>query len=275
MTRHEFLGMVEAFNSRRGTKLSSGVREIDAVIRKMEARDPVKRAIADRPILTIRADRLSHGRTCVVTALSPSDRQVEKSLDEITRLMPKIETKRRATDQDPNDLTVAVWVDFGDLAILLGGDLEESRDQSCGWNAVLTSGNRPKGRASVFKVAHHGSSNGHNHEVWNTMLVEDAFAILAPWHLAANFHPTHDDANRILRYTRNAYATAPTRLLKSAVPRPPAVARQLREMGVSLRHAEPPMGAVRLRNGGPTAWDNWTVSLANTACHLSKATAAA
>jgi hypothetical protein len=266
--------MVEAFKTRRGTKLSSGVREIDAVVRLLESREPIKRAIADRAIATFGGPELDHGRNCTITALSPSDRQYEKSLDEIARLIPGLETKRRAVAQNPNHLTVVTWVDFGDLAILLGGDLEQTQEEDTGWAAIVRSGNRPQGKACVFKIPHHGSRSGHNDSVWEQMLVCGSFAVLAPWHLSSRSLPTKEDIARILSRTPNAYSSSPVRVSRTNVPRAAAVARQLREMGVALRQPEPPTGAVRLRNGGRGAWHDWTVSLQNEACHLSKAISA-
>ena len=55
---------------------------------------------------------------------------------------------------------------------------------------------------------------------------------------------------------------------QSTVTRPKMVARQLKEMGVRISHIEPQMGAVRLRNGGSSAWKNWEVTLHERRRHL-------
>jgi len=43
----------------------------------------------------------------------------------------------------------------GDVCILLGSDLEE--DKNNGWSSILNSDVRPKKKASLFKIPHHGS----------------------------------------------------------------------------------------------------------------------
>ena len=58
---------------------------------------------------------------------------------------------------------VALWIEFENIRMLLGGDLEQVNDPDMGWNAVLEGPNPIQGsKASVFKVPHHGSHNGHN-----------------------------------------------------------------------------------------------------------------
>ena len=269
MTGSEFLGMVAVYQSRPGTSFGPGVREIDATVKAMDDRAPIKRALQNVPLLSFPAAQMAHGRPCVITALSPSDLQLQKSLDEIAGLIPGVQTKRRAVPQNPNHLTVVTWVEVGDLRILLGGDLEETADPNTGWSVIVASTERPQGKAAIFKIPHHGSRNGHSDGVWADMLARNPFAILAPWNRSSRL-PTTGDVERILNHTQEAYSTAPVRVTRSHMPRSPAVTRQLREMGVSLRKPEPATGAIRLRNAGPQNWDRWAVDLRDEACHLSK-----
>ena len=131
----------------------------------------------------------------------------------------------------PNQVAVALWIEVGDVAVLLGSDLEKQ-----GWIEILESKARPAGKASAFKVPHHGSKSAHAQGVWSRMLDPEPFAVLTPWHRGGRALPTQDDVRRILSNTPNAYATADI----GASPRVRArtnktVDRTIRESGISLR----------------------------------------
>ena len=266
----EFLGMVKVFKTRPLIAAGPGVREIDAVFHAIISQERVARlASANKTVLRLSETETAHGAPCTVTALSPSDRQIHLSLGEIASLIPGVETKYRCTPQRPNHTTVVTWVQIGDIAILLGGDLEETRDPETGWSVIVTSAERPNGRAKVFKVPHHGSANGHNDDVWSEMLEQQPFAILAPWNRGTQL-PTPGDVERITALTDQAYSTARLATHRSRRKLPSAVEHQLRAMGVQIMRAEPRTGGVRLRNGGNGAPHDWYLQLWQDACHLSQ-----
>jgi hypothetical protein len=140
-------------------------------------------------------------------------------------------------------------VQVGEVAILLGGDLEETSDDQIGWSAIIDSTERPRKRAIVFKVPHHGSGNAHHEGVWTEMLVAAPYAILTPWNRGRKL-PTPSDVTRITSLTRHAYSTAKAQAVRSRITRPNAVVNQLNEMGARLFYVERNFGAIRLRNGG-------------------------
>jgi hypothetical protein len=180
------------------------------------------------------------------------------------------ELKYRAIPQPRNHLSVVTWIDIGETAILLGADLEETHAAHSGWSVIVASAERPRGKASVYKVAHHGSANGHNDDVWQEMLVKEPFALLTPWSLGSKL-PRVVDVERILALTPNAYSTAQLRR-RRVRSRPPAVEKTLKERGIQLRYAEPPTGGVRLRCGsiGPGSSRDWNLELLKHACHLTE-----
>ena len=265
----EFIAMVSAYDEPHSSKCSSGVREIREVNRLLQERpDPSRKAVPDRLINRLIPVDSGHGHRCVVTTLSPSDAQIDKFYAEIAALMPQVgQTMQRCPSQDPNQVAVVVWVEVGPLAILLGSDLEETRDPQSGWSVIVNSATRPQGMASVFKVAHHGSKNGHNDEVWTEMLAESPFVVLTPFRRSQLPRPT--DVARITGLTPDAYSTAKVRAPKAPT-RAPAVAKTLGEMGATVTKAEPKTGILRLRNGGTADFETWSVELIRGACHLSQ-----
>ncbi len=180
--------------------------------------------------------------------------------------MPTLgETRRRAVDQGPNDLSVATWVSVGDIAVLLGADLEERNDPHLGWAAVAALPALPNERAEIFKIPHHGSATGHHEGIWRERVVDHAIAVLTPWSRSGGL-PTEQDVARIGSFTENGYSTS-TGVRKQMPKRQyKAVEKQLREMRTRIVQSQPAIGHVRLRKkiGG----GDWTVELFGNACHL-------
>jgi hypothetical protein len=117
--------------------------------------------VADLPLMSLGITGATS--RCELTALSPSHLEFQRFLGAMGQLVPQTKTtKRRFPSPAPNDLSVVAWLRIGSLRILLGADLEEHGVAGRGWAAVLNSSTRPKGKASVFKVAHHGSVTGHH-----------------------------------------------------------------------------------------------------------------
>ena len=242
----EFLSAVGGLERHRLSDSRSGVKEIYNVFSHLESR-------GSKPTFAIANRRIYSSGEHEIWALSPSDTAFQNFLREIGRLFPSTgETKRRICSLSPNDLSVVLWVRLGEVLLLLGADLERR-----GWREILQSRARPDGRASVFKVPHHGAESAHDPGVWRTMLERAPFAVLSPWHRGAGALPTLQDMERILTFTTDAFATAePGRPGRSRVPRRREVDRTLREAGVKLRRSVMHSGAVRLRRpiDGAAAW---------------------
>ena len=149
---------------------SSGVAELDqiAIIRDRDQRRPLSAAIANRDLLGYNPNDLTHGQRVLIKALSPSDADTQTFLRQVS-YAPRPQAGQRAEPFDDNAISVAVWVSVGPHRILLGADLEISSDPNCGWQAVLSSPVPLDGQASLIKIPHHGSSNGHHQVVWDTL----------------------------------------------------------------------------------------------------------
>ncbi len=182
-----------------------------------------------------------------VFALSPSSATMNIARLELAPFLPEYKRParpaRRPVGISPNRLAVALWVEFGDTPILLGSDLEESGNATMGWQAVVNSPRRPAGRACTFKVAHHGSNDAHNDDVWGQMLVEDPVALIAPYAAGKTPRPSTGDVARIKSKTMRAYCTAPPTGFKP--PRRDSAVERL--VGYRLRAVAGPMGHIRLR----------------------------
>ena len=190
LRENEFLTAVGAMESGPVAAAGSGMREFHKVLSLLAERSSKpKFALANRLIFD------QDG--CEIWSLSPSDEEFTAFLQRIGRLLPKKhETKRRIPALTPNEVAVVLLVKIDDIVILLGADLE-----SPGWLKILNAHERPKCKASVFKIAHHGSQDAHEDRVWREMLHINPVATLTPWQRGRKRLPTKSDIERIISFT--------------------------------------------------------------------------
>lgn len=166
----ELLAVVDGLAGKTGFQMSNGAREIRAVFSRLAER-------GTPPVWAMASRRVFQSAKCAVWSLSPGDETVERFLRSIGSLISTQQVSpRRVLPPSPNELSIVLWVECLGAIALLGADLEKS-----GWTAVVGEPTRPGGRASVFKVPHHGSVTADAPEVWHRMLEPEPFAVLAPW----------------------------------------------------------------------------------------------
>ena len=269
--------MVHAFEGQRMVQTGSGVKEVNQVFALLQSdrnRQPPRRGSAGRILWHAPATALGHAEAVTVTALSPSDREVELSMAAIAKLMPRErETQFRCPAGQPNLMSIATHISIGPIRLLLGADVEHVDDETRGWRAVLKDATLPRERSAVFKIAHHGAESGHMGRVWSDLLDHAPLAAASPWQRGGRRLPTDADVARIVGHTANAYLTANPLVGHTPVKRPSAVERQLREMGARITRLDPPMGAARFRRR-LTDGSSWVVDLSGAAFGLSRASAA-
>ena len=255
LREEEFLSAVGALERRHVGTFGSGVQEIRGVLSRLGRAGAVPTwALANRRILS--------KRQYEVWALAPADGAFTHFLRQIGRLIPKAGQKeRRIRSLSPNDVAVVLWIAVGDIAVLLGSDMEQR-----GWSAIVEDAARPAGKASVFKVPHHGSKSAHEPRVWETMLEPEPVAVITPWRRGGRVVPNRQDCRRILDRTANAHVTASVDSTAPVRRRAHMVERVVRESGIRIRQTPTP-DAVRLRRRiGSGA--RWRVERLGSACHL-------
>ena len=254
LRNEEFLAMIDALEDRHHASFGSGVREIHRVFSLL-------RQTSSTPTLALANRHILEKGTCRIRALSPDDEAFLRFMRALGRLMPKIgQAETRIPSLSPNDASVVLRVEVGDVAVLLGSDLEKG-----GWLKILQDETRPPDTASAFKVPHHGAESADEPRVWKRLLAPDPVALLAPWRRGGRTLPSDRDAQRILARTSRAYATARADASRPAR-RAHAVDRTIRESGIRLRRTPEP-GAVRLRRRLRSG-EQWRVEMFGAACHL-------
>lgn len=259
LCKREFLTIVGALAARDFSAVGSGVRETYNVFSQLsDSQRRVIYAIANRRVF-------SRGQ-CDVWSLSPDDAAYTNFLQRVGLLVPHLgETKRRVAKVSPNDVSVVLRIDAGTVRVLLGGDLERR-----GWIGIIDEMDRPIPRSSAFKIPHHGSSGADEPRVWEELLEDDAFAVLAPWCRGGRFLPTAADVKRILASTPNAYSTTGlSSFARSPARRSRVVDRAIRESGVRLQMHRVSPGGVRLRRRMDSS-EQWRVGKIASGCHLTE-----
>ena len=240
---------VAAYSGASSTGLARGSKELFSVV---QARETVYFALHKSIVL----EASLNGRPMIVTALSPLPAAFARSLARMAQHVARMDDAiNHAPELRPNMEAVALHIDMGDDAVLLGADLEE--DQTCGWSAVVSdrwSGARRP--ATTYQVAHHGSYTGDCPQVWATLLKSDPVAYLTPFTLGDLRLPTDADKIRVRGNTPHTYISSGTSR------RPDIDSRQLKRLSdicKKLARTDAGFGAVRPRKqiGAPS----WNVEL--------------
>lgn len=268
MDQEKFIELITLYN-RRSTVIDNGVSEI---YRTFHLLKQFKRqwtfAVANLPLFV--SNIQENGVQLRITALSPVHQEIFNFLSYIISSNPSVNSQiGRIAAPDNNMLSSATWIEVGDIGILLGADLEEDGSLNRGWSAVLASTTRPRGLASVFKVPHHGSANGHHEEVWKKMLTSDVVAVVTPWNKNKGL-PTAADCTRINNLASRSLITAgqASRNLRLSQ----VVSKTIREANIKLSRAELPTGSVRLRAPHFGASPLWSIECSPEARPLSEFT---
>jgi beta-lactamase superfamily II metal-dependent hydrolase len=207
---------------------------------------------------------------CTIYSLSPSDSSIQKAQLELASLIPKKgKTKTQVPSLKPNHAAVVLLVEIGNDFILLGSDLENTGDPGTGWSAIINSQSRPQGRASFFKIPHHGSANADNPDTWSLLLGTNPFSVLSPFASGGISLPTKKDVIRISEKTDKAYSTAIPKQIQFK-PIDKMVDKFLKERGLPISQVQFSTGQVRARGRYINGKLTWTVDLFRGALPLGK-----
>lgn len=248
-------------------KHTSGLKEFKRILEFRDA-ETISRAGADRLVYRHELKLRSRTIDAKIYALSPSDKAEYHALRRFAQSFPKEgDQRKRVPDLRPNYCSIVLWVEIGQQKLLLGGDLEVTSDPGTGWAAIIQGSKAVGTGASVFKIPHHGSSNGHDIRVWDGLLCRTPYAILTPYNCGQKPLPFVTDIRRIVGLTPHSYISA--RIWQKAKQHQSVVRKEVQAItknAVSKSSA----GHIRLRCklGDPDT--SWRAELFGSACSLSK-----
>jgi beta-lactamase superfamily II metal-dependent hydrolase len=186
---------------------------------------------------------------CTVEALSPSSMSQTRAF---VGFAPVLKAPKRAIpNPGPNELSVALHIEFGASVALLGADLEIGSSIDVGWRAVVRNGQRPSAKAMIVKVPHHGSEGADHDPMWTTMVDPVPHVGVTPFH--SSRLPRPEDIERLRRRTPHVLHASPRAARVARFD--PTTERTLE--GIKVRERVGELGHVRfrVRNGGPVTYD--------------------
>lgn len=258
----DFLQLIEAYRtSAKPVRDFSGLKEFGEVIQELQSRKESHTRLA--------APRFAIENSCIwqdidskwqVVSLSPSSASfLQAQVDIHNYLTTLTGSKQSLIPKIHNHFSVVLWVTNGVTSLLFGADLEETGDRSRGWSAVLASNRKPQGKASAFKIPHHGSPNGHLVSVWHDMLEPSPLSIVTPWVRGGRHLPSKADLQRIIGFTQFGFATAPPSSRTPQKPRPSEVEKRMRKTVKFIKEVNYLGGHVRARASmtasGSSSWN--------------------
>lgn len=217
----EFIEISKAY-SRRSGMASSGANTIAAIFERGVKRSQLGftfgYAINNRVLMEVPASSSSQGYK--ITALSPSDELCTKAFAAFQQKKPKAgNPKLRLSSPTQNDTAVVLWVQAGNKNFLLGADLEEPSLSNGAWSLIVQNPNNfDKTGAEIFKIPHHGSSNGNCNAVWEKMLSSKPHALITPYTRLKHPLPTKDDLDRIKKQAHKVHITHPGKSSSKRLP---------------------------------------------------------
>lgn len=263
----EFLDLLVAYKDK-AESIDYGAEEYQAIVQMLYARTGAQKktpvwANADRALW---GKSLSDGDQCSVYALSPSDQAITDAHLSFAKLLPVPGAPVLALTPDinQNETSIVLHLEIGDFCVLLGSDLEHHASIHHGWNAIIASKAKLYSKSSLFKIPHHGSSNGHCPQVWSNLLQANPVCVLSPFANGSVRLPTKGDVARILQHTSQAFSTC--RHISRKLKRDRTVERTIEQFGYPVTLANPGFGRVTFRIGNSLP----TVDLAGDACPLSE-----
>lgn len=254
----EFLLLVES--PALGTEqLPAGLREFAEILAILKERRAAGNLLLGTPELVNQKTVLDQSARCEVMSLSPSSATVMEAVQAFATLLPEPSQPMKCVPSPKaNEGSVALWVCGASGVALLGADLERNSKDDRGWGAVLGCAPLMKGRASLVKVPHHGSSTGHDQRMWDELLVSQPHAMLTPWELGGRHVPDAADRDRICALAPAAVIAGDT--VAKLDRYQPAVERTLREATISRQAAIGRTGHIRARCT-PSDKGQWRVDL--------------
>lgn len=245
----EAAAFAAAYSGESSVGLARGAKELYSIVK---ARGSVN--FAQHKSIVLQENL--NGRQVMVTALSPLPATSAQFVLRMGRYAAREDgATNNAPDLRPNTEAVALHIDFGDDAVLLGADLEEHH--AYGWSAIANDGwsgsRRP---ATTYKVAHHGSYTGDCPQIWAKLLGANPVACLTPFTLGNLRLPSDDDKARVRSNTQHSYTSSGASRRAEMDGR---LLKRLSRVAKNVAVANSGFGAVRLRKciGAPS----WNVEL--------------
>jgi len=217
-------------------------------------------------------------KTIVVDAKEIEDESFEL-LPEVTNVKDipeeqhKIELKTVEKKISINIDSSAMYLHFDNHDVLLGADLEVSKDASMGWISVLEDSQIIKDvKVDLFKIPHHGSSTGYSEQLMQNHLANSCIGKLTPWQNGGNSLPKIDMLAKYLESLNEIYITSAYKKPKDSKYPNNSVKDVMRKVTDEIYDIKDSIGLVRCRLDQSVTPSVWRVDLFGAAQTITSAT---
>ena len=235
---NEARAFLSAYGGRAVANHTAGAKELFSAI------SASKRDVNPTLHKTLIWEDVVQGRNMRAVAFSPTPAASAQSRAQMAQYLPEIHSPiKQVPELKPNLEAIVIHINLGDDAILLGSDLEDHG--ALGWSSILDNTWCLSNQcASVYKIAHHGSSTGDHSKIWSKLLTKTPLAALTPFVKGSVKLPDPTDLIRILGNTKEAYISS------DGTKRPrmsPELVKRMGQMAQNIVPVSTGFGAVRFR----------------------------
>jgi hypothetical protein len=136
-----------------------------------------------------------------IDACAPAPNDVQTAIKFLVDALRKRQrNERRPQHIDPNFVSGALVIRWGNAGVLLGGDLLRGNGTHFGWEAVWKDIDGP---VQIVKAAHHASEGAHHVDLWNTLNPE--LVIVTPFRKGEASYPPRPE--QIAELAKSAVVT--------------------------------------------------------------------
>ncbi len=141
--------------------------------------------------------------TAELYGLAPQDSEI---LDYINTYIKKYiaDSATAPYYRSDNALSLVLLLKKNKDGALLGGDLENSKDNTQGWDAIVNNYSHTSTHPSIYKVPHHGSVTGFNEKIWTEILGEDPVSVMTFFNRGEKL-PRDEEVLRITKLSKKVY----------------------------------------------------------------------
>ncbi len=222
-----------------------------------------KNAEVDKTLLSL---SYSDTITSEVISLSPSDFTMNEFDMEISTLITEYgPSSKKIIAKDPNSKSVVIFLKIGSHRAILGADLEVKETDKEGWIHILDHSQLVE-KSTLFKIPHHGSSNGYHKRIWTELLHANPISKLTPWNRKTKL----PNAEMIQKYTSHSdslFMTSP-HMNDKPKNRDRKIEKIIKKMNLKIKEVKYARGVIQNRINIEDENDNWHTSLYENSFHV-------
>jgi beta-lactamase superfamily II metal-dependent hydrolase len=225
-----------------------------------------KNAEADKTLLNI---NIGNGLTSSVISLSPSEATIKAFDSEISTLITNYgESSKKIINKTPNSKSVVLFIKLATHRAILGSDLEVTESNTEGWLNIIEHSQVIDKKSSLFKIPHHGSSNGYHERIWLQLLEEYPVSKLTPWNKSKKL-PEPKMLEKYLTHTDKLFMTTAI-LNDKPKERSRTIDKIIKKMNFKIKEVKYNKGIIRCRINLLKPEEKWQVDLFENALHVNK-----